>query len=156
LSQFGHIFAPRPEVAITEMLRVLKPGGTIAFSTWPPEFLVGQTGALAARYAPPPPNGVAPPLLWGDPKVIEQRLGAAVESLTFRRVTMQVPALSLAHFRGNVERAAGPVIKLIEMLSATDPDRLASFRREFDAIVAPYFADNIVRQDYLMTSAKKV
>ena len=27
LSQFGHIFAPRPDVAIAEMLRVLKPGG---------------------------------------------------------------------------------------------------------------------------------
>jgi len=37
LSQFGHIFAPRPEVALGEMLRVLKPGGTIAFATWPPE-----------------------------------------------------------------------------------------------------------------------
>src|SRR3989442_157483 len=31
LSQFGHMFAPRPAVAIAEMLRVLKPGGTIAF-----------------------------------------------------------------------------------------------------------------------------
>ena len=37
LSQFGHMFAPRPEVATAEMLRVLKPSGTIAFSTWPPE-----------------------------------------------------------------------------------------------------------------------
>src|SRR5262249_28656522 len=36
MSQFGHIFAPRPEVAIAEMLRVLKPGGTLAFATWPP------------------------------------------------------------------------------------------------------------------------
>src|SRR5205807_6805717 len=33
LSQFAHMFAPRPDVAISEMLRVLKPGGTIAFST---------------------------------------------------------------------------------------------------------------------------
>src|SRR4029079_8419210 len=39
LSQFGHMFAPRPQVAIAEMLRVLKSGGTIALSTWPPEFL---------------------------------------------------------------------------------------------------------------------
>jgi len=36
LSQFGHMFAPRPEVAVAEMLRVLKPGGTIAFTSWPP------------------------------------------------------------------------------------------------------------------------
>jgi len=156
LSQFGHIFGPRPEVAIAEMLRVLKPGGTVAFSTWPPEFLVGQTGALAAGYAPPPPNGIASPMLWGDPKVIEQRLGSGVENIVFRRATMLVPALSLAHFRTNVERAAGPIIKLVEMLSTSDPARLASFRKEFDAIVAPYFADNLVRQDYLMTSAKKV
>lgn len=156
LSQFGHIFAPRPEVAVSEMLRVLRPGGTLAFSTWPPEFLVGQTGALAARYAPPPPNGVAPPMLWGDPKVIEQRLGPAARNIAFRRTTMLVPALSLAHFRANVERAAGPIIKLVEALSKNDPERLASFRREFDAIVAPYFSDNLVRQDYLMTSAQKV
>ena len=33
LSQYGHMFAPRPEIAVAEMLRVLKPGGTIAFST---------------------------------------------------------------------------------------------------------------------------
>ena len=30
LSQFGHMFAPRPEVALKEMLRVLKPGGVAA------------------------------------------------------------------------------------------------------------------------------
>jgi len=37
LSQFGHIFAPRPQVALSEMLRVLKVGGRLAFSSWPPE-----------------------------------------------------------------------------------------------------------------------
>ena len=156
LSQFGHIFAPRPDVATAEMLRVLKPGGTIAFSTWPPEFMVGQTATLAARYAPPPPPGVAPPMLWGDPKIIEQRLGPYVEKVRFQREAMLVPALSLAHHRANAERAAGPLTKLVEKLSATDPERLASFRREFDAIVAGYFGDNIVRQDYLMTAGRKV
>lgn len=75
LSQYGHIFAPRPEVAIVEMLRVLKPGGTIAFSTWPPELIVSQMFALAAQYLPPPPAGVAPPPLWGDPNIVRQRLG---------------------------------------------------------------------------------
>lgn len=44
LSQFGHMFAPRPEVAIAEMLRMLRPGGTIAFSTWPPEQLLRAMG----------------------------------------------------------------------------------------------------------------
>src|SRR5205085_4586222 len=70
VSQYGHIFAPRPEVAVAEMLRVLKSGGTIAFSTWPPELFVGRLFALIARYAPPAPPGVAPPGLWGDPTVV--------------------------------------------------------------------------------------
>jgi SAM-dependent methyltransferase len=155
LSHFGHIFAPRPEVAIAEMLRVLKPGGAIAFAAWPPDTLVGQSGALSARYFPPPPTPIPPPTQWGEPKIIEQRLGSAVENLKFERATILVPALSLAHYRAGVERAAGPIVKLIEALAA-DPARLASFRSEFDAIAAPYFADNLVRQEYVMTSAKKV
>jgi len=156
LSQFAHMFAPRPEVAISEMVRVLKRGGTIAFSTWPPELLVGSTMALSARYMPPPPPGVAPPTLWGDPSLVRQRLGSAVRDIVFDRQCMLVAALSPQHFRLNVENTAGPVIKMIEHLAVTDPNRLATFRQEFDAIVAQHFRDNIVRQDYLLTRGIKV
>jgi SAM-dependent methyltransferase len=150
------MFAPQPEVAISEMIRVLKPGGTIAFSSWPPELLVGRTMALSARYMPPPPPGVAPPVLWGDPAVVRQRLGSAVKDIVFDRQCMLVAALSPQHFRLNVESTAGPIIKMIEHLTATDRDRLHAFRQEFDAIVAEYFRDNVVRQDYLLTRATKV
>src|SRR5215470_8623245 len=74
LSQFGHIFAPRPEVVTAEMLRVLRPGGTIAFATWPPEFYVGRSSALVLKYMPLPAD-VPSPFLWGDPSVIRERLG---------------------------------------------------------------------------------
>ena len=33
VSQFGHMFAPRPEIVVSEMRRVLKPGGRVAFAT---------------------------------------------------------------------------------------------------------------------------
>src|SRR4030067_1708 len=49
LSQYGHIFAPRPEVVVAEMLRVLKPGGQIAFSNWPPELFIGRVFNLAGQ-----------------------------------------------------------------------------------------------------------
>jgi ubiquinone/menaquinone biosynthesis C-methylase UbiE len=65
VSQFGHMFAPRAEVALAEMRRVLKRGGRIAFATWPPEHFVGRFFALVARHSPPSPDGVAPPSLWG-------------------------------------------------------------------------------------------
>src|SRR5208282_1628270 len=151
LSQFGHMFAPRPDVALREMLRVLRPGGTIAFASWPPEMLMGRTNAIAARYMPPPPPGVSSPMLWGDIQVVRQRLEGAVEDLSFDRGHLLVPALSPQHFRFNVERFAGPTIKLVQTLSATNPERLGEFRREFDAVVTPYHRDNQVRQDYLLT-----
>ena len=155
VSQFGHIFAPRPEVAVGEMLRVLKPGGTVAFATWPPELLIGRSFALVSGYMPPPPPGVAPPPLWGDPNVVRERLGDRVRQLTFDRARMLVPALSLQHFRKNIEQTAGPIIKLVEMLSATDQTKLAAFRSEYETLVSEYFEDNVVHQDYLLTRAVK-
>jgi SAM-dependent methyltransferase len=156
LSQFGHIFAPRPEVAAAEMLRVLKPGGTIGFSTWPPELILGRLFALGGRYMPPPPAGVTPPMAWGDPNIVRERLGSAVKDLVFDRATMLVPALSPQHSRRKAERTAGPLVKLVESLTSTDPARLVTFRGEYEAIVADYFEDNTVRQDYLLTRATKI
>ena len=69
---------------------------------------------------------------------------------------MHFPALSVQNYRAHLERTAGPMLKLVEALSASDPARLAQFRREYDALVAPYFEDNVVRQDYLLTRAVKV
>ena len=155
LSQFGHMFAPRPDIAIAEMLRVLKPGGTLAFSTWPPDEFIGRMFALIARYAPPPPPGVAPPGQWGDPKVVTERLGDKVKDISFDRATMITPALSPQHHRTIFGRTVGPVIKIFETLSVSDPERLATFCREYDALAAEYMADNTLRQDYLMTRATK-
>jgi SAM-dependent methyltransferase len=155
LSQFGHIFAPRPEVATAEMLRVLKPGGTIAFATWPPELFTGRMFMITARYAPSPPPGVAPPPQWGDPGIVSQRLGNAVKDIVFDRATMLVPALSPQHFRTNIEKTAGPLIKVVESLAASDPEKLAAFRKEYEALISEYYEDNLVRQDYLLTRAVK-
>lgn len=155
LSQFAHMFAPRPDVAVSEMLRVLKPGGTIAFATWPPELLIGSSFKLVARYLPPPP-GVAAPPQWGDATVVRERLGDTVRDIVFDRACMRFPALSVPHYRDLIERTAGPMLKLVESLGRSDAAALAQFRRDYDALVAPYFEDNIVRQDYLLTRAVKV
>ena len=155
LSQFGHMFAPRPAVVMAEMLRVLKPGGTIAFATWPPELLMGRVFGLVGRHMPPPPIDVPPPTLWGDPNVVRERLGTAVTDLTFDRDRMLVPVLSPEHHQAMNERTAGPLVKLVETLASTDPDRLVSFRSEYIAIVREYFEDNVVRGDYLITRAVK-
>lgn len=155
VSQFGHIFAPRPEVALGEMLRVLSPGGTIAFATWPPETFVGSMFALVSRYAPPPPAGVQPPVLWGDPSVVRQRLGEHVRDLAFDRDEARIPALSPAHHRAVTEHSAPPVVRLVEALTGTDDGALARFREEYEALASRYFEGNAIRQGYLLTRATK-
>jgi ubiquinone/menaquinone biosynthesis C-methylase UbiE len=152
VSQFGHMFAPRPEFAVAEMHRVLKPSGRIAFATWPPENLVGQCFAFIGRHVPPLPPGVPPPSHWGDAAVIKERLARRFEECSFERGVMVVPALSLAHYRSFMERSVGPMQKLVESL-AESPEHLNDVRREFEAICEPYYAGNLVNQDYLLTRA---
>jgi SAM-dependent methyltransferase len=155
VSQFGHMFAPRPEVAVREMLRVLKPGGTIAFSTWPPELYTGRMFAMMGKYAPAPlPPGVSPPPQWGDPNIVRERLGAAVKDLTFDRDLLRFPMLSPAHGRIMMEQNVGPMTRLVKALES-DAAKLAAFRREFEELVTIYFEDNYMRQDFLMTRALK-
>ncbi len=156
VSQFGHMFAPRPEVTIKEMLRVLKPGGVIAFSTWPPELFTGRWFALMGRYAPPPPAGVSPPVQWGDPHVVRERLGASVRDLTFTRDVMLAQTLSPQHYRLFIEQNFGPAIKLFQALDGSDPPKAAALRREMEELVAHYFENNTIRQDYLLSRAIKV
>lgn len=153
LSQYGHMFAPRPEVAVSEMLRVLKPGGRIAFSTWPPELFIGRVFNLVGQYLPPPP-GVPPVSLWGDPGVIRERLGDRVTNLTFEREAMYVPALSPQHARQTFEATAAPVLKVVQNLK-DDAAKLTQFRAELEALIVAYTRNNQVRQQYLMTSAIK-
>ena len=153
LSQYGHMFAPRPEVAVSEMLRVLKPGGRIAFSTWPPELFIGRMFSLGGQYLPPPP-GVPPVALWGDPNVVRERLGDKVTDLVFEREVMYVPALSPQHVRQSFETTAAPVVKLVQTLKE-DAAKLALFRSELEALIASYTRGNLVRQQYLMSRATK-
>jgi SAM-dependent methyltransferase len=154
LSQYGHMFAPRPELAIREMLRVLKPGGRIAFSTWPPELMIGRVFTTVAKYLPPPPHGVPPPTAWGDPDVVRDRLANLATEVTFDRAEMIFQALSPAHYVAHLEVTAAPVIKAVEVLGS-EPAKLAQFRAELTALAEQYFSGNCIRQSYLMTRAIK-
>lgn len=153
LSQFGHMFAPRPAVAVAEMLRVLKPGGRIAFSTWPPELGIGRLFALVGSYQPGPP-GAAASWDWGDTHIVRERLGAGVRDLEFNRDEMVIPALSPRHYRRNMELTAAPIIKVVQMLS-DQPAKLEAFRAELEGVIAQYFSRNRVRQSFLMSRAVK-
>ena len=154
LSQYGHMFAPRPDVTVKEMLRVLRPGGRIAFSTWPPDHLVGLVFKLAGKYVPAP-EGAAPPHLWGEPAFVRERLGDAVKDLVFDRSEMQISALSPMHMRDLQEKTIAPLAKLVSELESS-PEKLSRVRAELEDIIRVYWRGNAVHQHYLMTRATKI
>lgn len=155
LSQFGHMFAPRPDVALQEMLRVLRPGGTIAFSTWPSELFMGSFFKINGKYGPPPPEGMQSPVLWGNVDIINERLGSHVSDINFDRDKLVMPGLSIQHIRTVFETTAGPLKKMVQAF-ASEPDKLTNLRNEIDNAISNYFEDNFLRMDYLMTRARKV
>jgi ubiquinone/menaquinone biosynthesis C-methylase UbiE len=92
VTMFGAMFAPRPERAAAELLRVCRPGGRIAMANWTAEGFVGDFFRVIARHVPPPPN-VPSPLLWGKEEVVRERLGSEVTALqlTRRMLTFRFP-----------------------------------------------------------------
>src|SRR5207248_8306138 len=80
MSMFGAMFAPRPERVSSELIRVCRHSGVIAMANWTPTGFAGKLFALNTRYVPPP-QGVPPPVLWGDEQVVRERFGTAVSRL---------------------------------------------------------------------------
>ena len=80
MTMFGAMFAPRPDVTASELIRVCKPGGTIAMANWTPDGHAGQMFKLAGKYIPPP--DMPPPVLWGVPENVKERFGDKVVDLT--------------------------------------------------------------------------
>ncbi|HEU4446843.1 MAG TPA: class I SAM-dependent methyltransferase [Nitrososphaeraceae archaeon] len=151
-SSLGHMFAPRPTVAAQELIRVTKVGGRIAFTTWPPEHAIGRMFATIAKYIPPAPNSPPSPMQWGIPEVVRERLGNGVKDLRFERGVVNVPLLSPNHFWPLFSTKYGPMIRAIKALESTKVDAL---RNDVIQAIAPYFYENVLRWDYLLTIAIK-
>ena len=71
LSAFGAMFAPDPARAAGEMLRVTKPGGAVAMTTWVQEGIQGACSDLIAEVLPGAAKQRVVPEQWGDPKIAE-------------------------------------------------------------------------------------
>jgi len=110
-SVFGAMFAPDQARTAAELLRVCRPGGTIAVAAWAPEGLNGQMFGVLGRHMPPPPEGFRPPILWGsEPVVRELFAGAAEVRAELRPARDSVKAPSVDAWLDYTERVLGPTI----------------------------------------------
>jgi SAM-dependent methyltransferase len=132
-SAFGLMFAPRPEVALAEAFRVVRPGGTVGLTAWTPDGFTGQITALMGEYLPVP-MGTDRPIDWGIETTVRRRLAPHSRGLEVTRgqITWEFPSLeaTLAWQEANF----GALVAARRALG----DRYAELRERFAGLIAEW------------------
>ena len=131
LSTFGHMFAPNHRQASQELVRVCKPGGTVAFTTWTLMGYSGQLFRTIGAHAPPPPAGVGVPPQWADRDHVREMF-APLEPEFAEDDVLYEEASSDALADFFVENF-GP---LVALRAALPPDRWAALDADLRAMIA--------------------
>ena len=92
MSCIGVMFAPHHQDAADELVRVCRPGGTVALLSWTPEGMLGALFKTMAPFAPPPPQGAQPPPFWGSEEHLRGLLRDRVELRTLERDVLEITA----------------------------------------------------------------
>ncbi len=101
-----------PNGSAAELLRVSRPGGTIAMANWTKEGFIGKMFKTIARFIAPP--GMPSPVLWGDEDVVRERFGAGLSELRLTRV----------HYRFDYPFAPAGVVDFFRAVLRTDDARV--------------------------------
>jgi SAM-dependent methyltransferase len=127
MSAIGAMFAPRHEAVASELLRVCRPGGTIAMANWTPEGLIGQMFKVMGPYAPPPPPGAQPPPLWGSEDHVRELLGEGCSELRMERHVLSVTEVATPdEYVDMFKEKYGPTIA-VQRFIGDDAERQAAF-----------------------------
>jgi SAM-dependent methyltransferase len=116
ISVFGAIFAPRHERTASELLRVTRPGGTVALTSWLREGVMGRMIAAQATFIPPP-EGAESPALWGVEEHARAALSGAQE-LSFEAATITFRDESVDHYVTTMQERLGPLMAARAALEA--------------------------------------
>jgi SAM-dependent methyltransferase len=112
ISVFGAMFTPDHRASARELVRVARPGGTIALASWTPEGFLGDLFRTVADHVPPPP-GLVPPVKWGTEQHLLGLFGGQV-SWQHRRRTFTFRFASAEAFVETFVRSYGPTLKAVE------------------------------------------
>jgi SAM-dependent methyltransferase len=155
-SVFGAMFAPDHERAAAELLRVCRPGGTVALANWTPDGFIGELFRTVARHVPPP-AGVQSPMLWGTPEHLRELFCGGAASLESKERTFTFRFPSAEHFVEFFRLWYGPTLKAFSSLDdearTALEDDLVALANRFDrlrtdavAIPATYLEAVVVRR----------
>ena len=127
VSVFGTMFAPDQRRAAAELLRVTRPGGTIALASWAPDGFVGAMFRTVAAHVPPP-AGLASPMRWGSEDGLDALFGSEV-AWAHRERTFSFRFASAEAFVDCFAAYYGPTLKALEAAGA-NRDALADDLRD--------------------------
>ena len=152
-SVFGAMIAPRPERVASEMIRVVRPGGTVGMTAWRPGTLVPKIGELARKYAPAAPVG---PLSeeWADEDTARARFKDLAARLDFEIRTLTTEAGSIEQF---MEGLCGSAPPLVAAKMAMPPEAFEAMTGEILEYVRGQSGDGAVRleSEYALIVARK-
>jgi len=125
VSVVGVMFAPNHQRAADELLRVTRPGGTIALASWAPDSFIGDLFRTTAKHVPQP-AGLQPPGLWGKEEHVRSLLGDGVADLRAERRTYTFRYRSPEHFVDVFRTYYGPTHKAFAALDEAGQERLSA------------------------------
>ena len=157
VSMFGAMFAPHPERAADELLRVTRSGGRIVMANWTPGGLIGDL--LRAHTAVAlPPAGLASPLLWGDDAAVRARFAGRYASLTCtpREIELRF-ALPPEGVTELFATNYGPTVTALKVIAPEDRHRLReSLTALWRAANRSTMGNTVVVGEYLEVVLEKV
>ena len=156
MSCIGVMFAPHHQPAADELIRVVRPGGTIGLISWTPQGHIGQLFAAMKPHVPPPPPGVQPPPLWGDEDHVRALFSDRVEMVSTERRTLTVTAFTDgAAFRDYFKSVYGPTISAYRAIG-DDADRVAALDADIAAVGDRFLSGpSTMEWEYLLVVARK-
>jgi len=158
MSSIGVMFAPHHQAAADELVRVCRPGGTIALLSWTPEGMIGALFRTMGPFAAPPPPGASPAPLWGSEAHLDEIFGSRVQWRSHERRHLDITAFQdpvdyARHFRAYY----GPTIAVAKNAAANGreaelDEALAAFCHEWNSGTDQ---DAVFRKEFLVSVGTK-
>ena len=133
ISVFGTMFAPDHQRTADELLRAVRPGGTIALASWTPDGFIGRLFKTVGAHVAPP-AGVQPPPLWGTEGHLRELLGDGIVSLETQERTFTFRFESAEAMVDEFLATYGPTHKAYAVAGEPLREDLLALVREHDRI----------------------
>lgn len=155
LSCVGAMFTPNHARTADELVRVVRPGGTIGLISWTPTGFIGRMFAAMRPFVAAPPPGAQPPPLWGVPDHLEALFAERVFDARYELRNLRVTRFATGEeFRDFFRDVYGPTIAAYRNVGE-DRDRRAALDEALVSLADGALVDGEMQWEYLLYTARR-